>query len=396
MSGCVRSLAGRGQDQFRDGAEAGLSGGGEEKLAGYKRPLNPHAFLGMGGRNDIMSGGREAVQRKVGELMQICGSAGEGNNMISRQQYKEAVTRAAAMLQQAGIVITPEEQARFEVADFGLGELEKTGLEIITYVNTERCCAKEIIMFPGQTCPEHWHPTVAGQPGKEETFRCRWGTVYLYIPGPAAASPACKPPAGSEAHYTGRHEGLSQAGRPVHAHAGHAALVSSRPRRRHRLRVFHAQHRRKRRIHRSTNRKIARCGVTLKLNAYLVKSTVVAALGGLLLGFDTAVIAGATRDLSRIYDLSPAMLGVTVSSALWGTILGAAFSGIPGDRWGRRDSLRAMAVLYFVSALGCAFAGNWSFLVFFRFVAGIAIGGSSVLGPMYIAEISPAQWRDGS
>src|SRR5580692_1506592 len=123
----------------------------------------------------------------------------------------------------------------------------------------------------------------------------------------------------------------------------------------------------------------------MKLNAYLVKSTVVAALGGLLLGFDTAVIAGATRDLSRIYDLSPASLGVTVSSALWGTILGAAFAGIPGDRWGRRDSLRLMAVLYFVSALGCAFAGNWPMLVFFRFVAGIAIGGSSVLGPMYIA-----------
>jgi SP family arabinose:H+ symporter-like MFS transporter len=131
----------------------------------------------------------------------------------------------------------------------------------------------------------------------------------------------------------------------------------------------------------------------MKLNAYLVKSTVVAALGGLLLGFDTAVIAGATRDLSRIYDLSPASLGVTVSSALWGTILGAAFAGIPGDRWGRRDSLRLMAVLYFVSALGCAFAGNWPMLVFFRFVAGIAIGGSSVLGPMYIAEIAPAQWR---
>jgi SP family arabinose:H+ symporter-like MFS transporter len=131
----------------------------------------------------------------------------------------------------------------------------------------------------------------------------------------------------------------------------------------------------------------------MELNAYLVRSTVVAALGGLLLGFDTAVIAGATRDLSRIYDLSPATLGVTVSSALWGTILGAAFAGIPGDRWGRRDSLRVMAVLYFVSALGCALAGNWPALVLFRFVEGIAIGGSSVLGPMYIAEISPAKWR---
>jgi D-lyxose ketol-isomerase len=122
--------------------------------------------------------------------------------MISGRQYQEVVTRSAGMLRAAGITITAEEQARFEVADFGLGELEKTGLEIITYVNTERCCAKEIIMFPRQTCPEHRHPSVAGQPGKEETFRCRWGTVYLYIPGEAAANPASKPPAGSEAYYT--------------------------------------------------------------------------------------------------------------------------------------------------------------------------------------------------
>ncbi len=122
--------------------------------------------------------------------------------MISGRQYQEVVTRSAGMLQAAGITITAEEQALFEVADFGLGELEKTGLEIITYVNTERCCAKEIVMFPRQTCPEHLHPSVSGKPGKEETFRCRWGTVYLYIPGSAAASPSCKPPAGSESYYT--------------------------------------------------------------------------------------------------------------------------------------------------------------------------------------------------
>ncbi len=106
--------------------------------------------------------------------------------MISSQQYEETVAKAATLLHKAGIVITPEERARVEVADFGLGELEKTGLEIITYVNTQRCCAKEIIMFPGQTCPEHWHPTLNGVPGKEETFRCRWGTVYLYVPGAPA------------------------------------------------------------------------------------------------------------------------------------------------------------------------------------------------------------------
>jgi SP family arabinose:H+ symporter-like MFS transporter len=131
----------------------------------------------------------------------------------------------------------------------------------------------------------------------------------------------------------------------------------------------------------------------MKVNSYLLKSTVVAAFGGLLFGFDTAVIAGTTHALSQTYHLSPASLGVTVAAALWGTIVGAMCAGIPGDRYGRRDSLRAMAVLYLVSALGCALAWNWSALVLFRFVGGLGIGGSSVLGPMYIAEIAPAKWR---
>jgi SP family arabinose:H+ symporter-like MFS transporter len=129
------------------------------------------------------------------------------------------------------------------------------------------------------------------------------------------------------------------------------------------------------------------------LNSALVKSTAVAALGGLLFGFDTAVVAGVTGALSHEYHLSPASLGLTVSIALWGTIVGAMLAGIPGDRWGRRDSLRIMAVLYFVSALGCAFAWNWHWLVLARFVGGLGIGGSSVLGPMYIAEVAPAKWR---
>ncbi len=131
----------------------------------------------------------------------------------------------------------------------------------------------------------------------------------------------------------------------------------------------------------------------MALNYTLVKSTVVAALGGLLFGFDTAVISGATSALSRTFDLSPRGLGLTVSIALWGTVVGALLASIPGDRFGRRDSLRGLAILYLLSALGCAFAWNWPSLVFFRFVVGLAIGGSSVLGPMYIAEIAPAQWR---
>jgi len=131
----------------------------------------------------------------------------------------------------------------------------------------------------------------------------------------------------------------------------------------------------------------------MRLNLPLLKSTIVAALGGLLFGFDTAVISGTTRGLSDQYHLSPESLGITVASALFGTLIGAAVAAIPGDRYGRRDSLRMMAVLYVVSALGCAFAWNWSALVFFRFIGGLGIGGSSVLGPMYIAEISPAAWR---
>jgi sugar porter (SP) family MFS transporter len=134
-------------------------------------------------------------------------------------------------------------------------------------------------------------------------------------------------------------------------------------------------------------------GADMKLNAYLVKNTVVAALGGLLFGFDTAVISGTTSALASTYDLSPTLLGVTVASALYGTILGAMLAGWPGERYGRRDSLRGMAILYLVSALGCAAAWNWPSLVAFRFIGGLGIGGSSVLGPMYIAEIAPAKLR---
>ncbi|MBS1867555.1 MAG: sugar porter family MFS transporter, partial [Acidobacteria bacterium] len=129
------------------------------------------------------------------------------------------------------------------------------------------------------------------------------------------------------------------------------------------------------------------------LNSSLLKSTVVAALGGLLFGFDTVVISGTTQALTDLYHLTPFALGVTVTSALIGTIIGSLTAGIPGDAIGRRDSLRIMAVLYVISAVGCAFAWSWSVLVVFRFIGGLGIGGSSVLGPMYIAEIAPAKWR---
>jgi MFS transporter, SP family, arabinose:H+ symporter len=131
----------------------------------------------------------------------------------------------------------------------------------------------------------------------------------------------------------------------------------------------------------------------MTVSAEVVKVTMVGALAGLLFGFDTAVISGTTRGLTAAYTLSPAGLGLTVSIALWGTVAGALLAGIPGDRYGRRDSLRVLAALYLLGAIGCPIAWNWYAFVFFRFVVGLAIGGSSVIAPMYIAEISPARWR---
>jgi D-lyxose ketol-isomerase len=89
--------------------------------------------------------------------------------------------RAAAMLAEAGIVLTPAERDAIEIADFGLGDLERQGLQIVVYVNTDRVCAKELVMFPGQMCPEHRHPPIEGEPGKEETFRVRRGLVHLHV-----------------------------------------------------------------------------------------------------------------------------------------------------------------------------------------------------------------------
>ncbi len=131
----------------------------------------------------------------------------------------------------------------------------------------------------------------------------------------------------------------------------------------------------------------------MTINSHVVKSTIVGALGGLLFGFDTAVISGTTHALTQAYHLSPFMLGVTVSSALIGTVIAAMTAGIPGQKFGRRDSLRVMAIFYIISALGCAFAWSLPALIIFRFIGGLGIGGSSVLGPMYIAEIAPPDWR---
>jgi sugar porter (SP) family MFS transporter len=129
------------------------------------------------------------------------------------------------------------------------------------------------------------------------------------------------------------------------------------------------------------------------LKPKLVLATVVAALGGLLFGFDTAVISGTTHWLEQVFDLSSFWLGFTVASALIGTIIGAILVGRPADIYGRKKILFVLAVFYFVSALGSALAWDWISFLVFRFLGGLAVGGASVVSPMYIAEISPAKVR---
>ena len=128
-------------------------------------------------------------------------------------------------------------------------------------------------------------------------------------------------------------------------------------------------------------------------NLYLLGCALVAALGGLLFGFDTAVVSGATDALRIKFALSDNLLGFTVASALLGTILGSIGSGRPADAIGRKGALAWLGVLYFISALGCAFAWNWWSFLLFRFLGGLAVGGASVVSPLYIAEISPARSR---
>jgi len=131
----------------------------------------------------------------------------------------------------------------------------------------------------------------------------------------------------------------------------------------------------------------------LSINRYIVRSTFVGALGGLLFGFDTAVISGTTAGLTHAYALSHGQLGFTVAIALVGTVIGAATAGSLGQRYGSREMLRLTAILYVLSAIGCAFAPNWTFLLAARFLGGLGIGGSSVLGPVYIAELAPPKLR---
>ena len=103
--------------------------------------------------------------------------------MITEQEHREAQAYAAERLAAAGVTLTDGESASIEVADMGLGRLREVGLQLLVYVNTDRYCAKELVLYPGQTCPEHRHPPFDGGPGKEETFRCRRGLVRLHVDG---------------------------------------------------------------------------------------------------------------------------------------------------------------------------------------------------------------------
>ncbi len=124
-----------------------------------------------------------------------------------------------------------------------------------------------------------------------------------------------------------------------------------------------------------------------------MKATLTGALGGLLFGFDTVVIAGAIDSLVRLYGLSPQNKGLTVAIGLIGTVIGALGAGQVGQKLGSRETLRITAVLYVLSAAGCGLAWDWPSFMVFRFIGGLGIGASSVLGPVYIAELAPAKWR---
>ena len=122
------------------------------------------------------------------------------------EQIEFAQKKAAKMLDKANIKINDEERNRIEICDYNLNVFEDIGTSIVIYMNTQRCCAKELILFSNQLCPEHIHPQLQNYPGKEETFRCRWGEVYLYVPGERSENIKAKIPAGKENTFHVWHE----------------------------------------------------------------------------------------------------------------------------------------------------------------------------------------------
>lgn len=126
-----------------------------------------------------------------------------------RSEYRQV---AAGKLAEVGLVLTPREAVEIEIAEFGLDEFETTGLMLVVYENNDRYCAKELVLLPGQTCPEHRHPPVGDDPGKRETFRCRSGEVYLYVEGQPTLPLGAAPPEGRAHTYSAFHEVYLQPG----------------------------------------------------------------------------------------------------------------------------------------------------------------------------------------
>lgn len=135
--------------------------------------------------------------------------------MITRQQVEAIRAQAAAILAQAGVHVREDEIAGMEVADFGLSEIEISGAQIVTLVDTDHIAAKLLVMLPHQTEPEHKHPPLGAYPGKAETIRCEWGTLYLYGPGDPTPNPQAQPPAHRKHTYTVWHEYVLQPGDQV-------------------------------------------------------------------------------------------------------------------------------------------------------------------------------------
>ena len=132
--------------------------------------------------------------------------------MLTPKQVLEAKRRALDYMDRAGVVLTDRERERISVADFGLNNLEHQGGQILTFFNTERLSAKIIVLFPWQILPEHWHPAINKDAGKEEIMRVRWGEVYLYVPGEPTPQPRGKIPPGEEENFTVWHEVILKSG----------------------------------------------------------------------------------------------------------------------------------------------------------------------------------------
>jgi D-lyxose ketol-isomerase len=132
--------------------------------------------------------------------------------MLTQKQYLEAQKRALRYMEKAGVVLSEREKGNIQVVDFGLSDLEHQGGQILTFFNTDRISAKVIVLFPWQILPEHWHPAIENDIGKEEIMRVRWGEVYLYVPGKPTPNPKAKIQTGEKIHFTVWHEVVMKPG----------------------------------------------------------------------------------------------------------------------------------------------------------------------------------------